>query len=199
MSELPSIPSAVVGFVDMRRAFKARSSSKHTLMHAYKGRVVPFRIFDDEFSPHQSIQDLVLPFMMVKSYTFASLALACASGAMASFAPGCETAAWDSDTDYWNHKFVAPDEIQTTPFAVTYNNTFAVIRNRQSRSVVIHCTNDPPLDAFPSDTRNLFVKAPVTNVAALDGFSQNLIEVGTNKVLETGEVLTRILTAPGST
>jgi hypothetical protein len=109
--------------------------------------------------------------------SLASLAILAASvpSALGSFLEGCANAPWDSATDFWNVKFTDKD----LPFAAEYNNTFVKIRNRQSRYVVLHCTNEPPpSEAINSGEReSLVVKVPVESVAALDGFTQELIDV----------------------
>lgn len=91
----------------------------------------------------------------------------------AAFRDGCADAPWDSSTDYFLHKFGDGDNI---PFSPEYNNTYVKIKNRQRRYVVLHCSNEPPPTSVIGDSA-LVIKAPVKNVAALDGFSQNLIEV----------------------
>ena len=111
-------------------------------------------------------------------FTVLAALVACTPLAVASFLEGCADAPWDSQTDFWNVKFnTSTDDI---PFSPSYHNTYVQIRNRQRREVVLHCTNDPP----PDDVLNrdaLLVKVPVKNVAALDGFSQNLIDVSLPK------------------
>lgn len=96
--------------------------------------------------------------------------------ALASFRAGCADAPWDSATDFWNFKFATNP--QEAPFSVLYNNTFAQlrVRNAPRRQVILHCTNEaPPADVLTAGA--LVVKVPVENVAALDGFTQNLIDV----------------------
>lgn len=91
----------------------------------------------------------------------------------AAFKEGCADAPWDSSTDFWLNKFEAADDL---PFVPNYNNTYVAVQNRQRRYVVLHCSNErPPTSVVGEDA--LFVKVPVQNVAALDGFSQNLIDV----------------------
>ncbi|KAK7720454.1 hypothetical protein SLS57_005543 [Botryosphaeria dothidea] len=103
--------------------------------------------------------------------------LACLAAAsplvFAAFKEGCADAPWDSSTDFWLNKFEAVDDL---PFVPNYNNTYVAIQNRQRRYVVLHCSNErPPTSVVGEDA--LFVKVPVQNVAALDGFSQNLIDM----------------------
>ncbi|UNI22171.1 hypothetical protein JDV02_008084 [Purpureocillium takamizusanense] len=100
--------------------------------------------------------------------------LASATACHAAFRPGCEDASWDADTDYFLDKYDPKDE--TLPIAPTYNKTFVAIRNRQRRHVVLHCTNEPPPRSIVGEEA-LMVKVPVTSVAALDGFSQTVIEM----------------------
>ncbi|GJN81692.1 periplasmic binding protein [Purpureocillium lilacinum] len=103
-----------------------------------------------------------------------SVLLASATACHAAFRPGCEDASWDSDTDYFLDKFDPKDE--NLPIAPTYNKTYVAIRNRQRRHVVLHCTNTPPPRSIVGEEA-LMVKVPVTSVAALDGFSQTVIEM----------------------
>ncbi|KAF1843822.1 uncharacterized protein K460DRAFT_408147 [Cucurbitaria berberidis CBS 394.84] len=103
------------------------------------------------------------------------LALAATTSVVsASFLKGCAEAKWDSDTDFWQHKFIPQD---SDAFVADYNKTYATIRNHAGWTV-LHCTNEPPpLEAVRGDKDTLFVKVPVTSVGALDGFSQNLIDM----------------------
>lgn len=100
--------------------------------------------------------------------------LASATVGHAAFRAGCANAPWDSSTDFFLDKYDADDP--TIPMFPQYNNTFVRIRNRQRREVVLHCTNEPPPRSVVGDSA-LIVKVPVQSVGALDGFSQNLIEV----------------------
>ncbi|KAK5073358.1 hypothetical protein LTR24_010318 [Lithohypha guttulata] len=103
------------------------------------------------------------------SFFAASLPLA-----WASFKPGCESAPWDSEIDFWNTKYTSSDAL---PFAPEYNNTFVRIRNRQRREIILHCTNEAPQIEISPDHEPLIVKVPVENVTALDGYSQHLIDM----------------------
>ncbi|OAA41276.1 periplasmic binding protein [Metarhizium rileyi] len=106
---------------------------------------------------------------------FAKLVFLAASATLgqAAFREGCADAPWDSSTDFWLTKF---ENDPTLPFLPTYNNTYVTMRNRQSRYVVLYCSKDPPPTSLVGESA-LIIKAPVKNVAALDGFSQNLIEM----------------------
>ncbi|XWX01540.1 hypothetical protein V2A60_009568 [Cordyceps javanica] len=101
------------------------------------------------------------------------LLAAAASLVSAAFRDGCADAAWNSDTDYFLHKFEGDDNL---PFAPSYNKTYVAIRNRQRRYVVLHCTKEAPPRSVVGENA-LIVQVPVKNVAALDGFSQNMIEM----------------------
>lgn len=109
----------------------------------------------------------------MKGVTKLAVLAASATLCQAAFRDGCADAPWDSKTDFFLHKFGDDDNI---PFSPEYNNTFVKIKNRQRRYVVLHCTNEPPPTSVIGESA-LVIKAPVKNVAALDGFSQNLIEV----------------------
>ncbi|OAA56790.1 hypothetical protein ISF_07306 [Cordyceps fumosorosea ARSEF 2679] len=102
-----------------------------------------------------------------------SLLAAAASLCSAAFKDGCADAKWNSDTDYWLHKFDKDDNL---PFYPQYNNTFVKIKNRQRRYVVLHCTKEAPPKSEVGE-ESLVIQVPVKNVAALDGFSQNMIEM----------------------
>lgn len=114
------------------------------------------------------------------------LLAAAASLSRAAFKEGCADAAWDSDTDFFLQKF---DNDKNLPFFPKYNKTYVTIRNRQSRYVVLHCTNEAPPRSVVGE-RTLIVQVPVKNVAALDGFSQNMIEVS-NIPLSPSNMLTQ--------
>ncbi|OAR00847.1 hypothetical protein LLEC1_07266 [Akanthomyces lecanii] len=101
------------------------------------------------------------------------LLAAAASLCRAAFKEGCADAAWDSDTDYFLQKFDGDKHI---PFVPVYNKTYVTIRNRQHRHVVLHCSKQAPPRSLVGE-KALIVQVPVKNVAALDGFSQNMIEV----------------------
>ncbi|RYP77164.1 hypothetical protein DL769_003474 [Monosporascus sp. CRB-8-3] len=97
------------------------------------------------------------------------------SAVVASFKEGCAQDSWNSTTDYWQHKFDPNDPYAA--FVADYHNTYATLRNHAGFAV-LHCTDErPPLSAFDGDKDTLYVKVPVKNVAALDGFSQNLIDM----------------------
>ena len=109
----------------------------------------------------------------MKGGTKLAVLAASATLSQAAFRDGCADAPWDSKTDFFLHKFGDGDSI---PFSPEYNNTYVKIKNRQRRYVVLHCSNEPPPTSVIGESA-LVIKAPVKNVAALDGFSQNLIEV----------------------
>ncbi|KAL1852156.1 hypothetical protein Plec18167_005969 [Paecilomyces lecythidis] len=97
------------------------------------------------------------------------------STVVASFKEGCDRDSWNSTTDYWQHKFDPNDPYAA--FVADYHNTFATLRNHAGYTV-LHCTDEkPPLSAIGGEKDALYVKVPVQNVAALDGFSQNLIDM----------------------
>ncbi|KAJ3538106.1 hypothetical protein NM208_g6048 [Fusarium decemcellulare] len=94
---------------------------------------------------------------------------------VASFKGGCAKDNWNSTTDYWQHKF-DPDD-SSAAFVADYHNTYATLRNHAGFTV-LHCTDEkPPLSEIGGDKDTLYVKVPVKNVAALDGLSQNLIDM----------------------
>ncbi|EFY94254.1 periplasmic binding protein [Metarhizium robertsii ARSEF 23] len=109
----------------------------------------------------------------MKGFTQLALLAASATLGQAAFREGCADAPWDSDTDFFLTKF---EKSPTNPFLAEYNKTYVTIKNRQSRYVVLYCSKEPPPTSIVGES-SLFVKAPVKNVAALDGFSQNLIEM----------------------
>lgn len=103
-----------------------------------------------------------------------------ATTALAAFKEGCSSAPWDSSEDFFLDKYENDDSL---PFAPTYNNTYVAIRNRQRRHVVLHCSDEAPPRSVVGEEA-LFVKVPVQSVAALDGFTQNLIDVGSSSRAE---------------
>ncbi|KAM3515056.1 hypothetical protein MY11210_001294 [Beauveria gryllotalpidicola] len=105
-------------------------------------------------------------------FKFGLLAAAATLG-RAAFREGCADAAWDSTTDYFLNKF---DGDSNLPFFPTYNNTYVAVKNRQRRYVVLHCSKEAPPRSIVGEEA-LIVQVPVKNVAALDGFSQNMIEM----------------------
>ncbi len=117
-------------------------------------------------------QPFKLHLKMQGFFKFGLLAAA-ASLCSAAFKEGCADAAWDSETDYFLQKF---DGDKNLPFSPEYNKTYVTIRNRQRRYVVLHCTKEAPPRSIVGENA-LIVQVPVKNVAALDGFSQNMIEV----------------------
>ncbi|EFY91749.1 hypothetical protein J3459_015244 [Metarhizium acridum] len=109
----------------------------------------------------------------MKGFTQLALLAASATLGQAAFREGCADAPWDSDTDFFLTKF---EKGPSNPFFAQYNKTYVTIRNRQHRYVVLYCSKDPPPTSIVGESA-LVIKAPVKNVAALDGFSQNLIEM----------------------
>lgn len=97
---------------------------------------------------------------------------AAASLVSADIRAGCDKAQWNSTIDYFTKKWTSDDVL----YPITYNNTFVTIKNRPLRYVVLHCTNDPPPRKEIGDFA-LTVKIPITKAAALDGLSQNIIDV----------------------
>ncbi|KAF5011125.1 hypothetical protein FDECE_2733 [Fusarium decemcellulare] len=109
--------------------------------------------------------------MSGKLFTLAAVVQA----VVASFKEGCAKDNWNSTTDYWQHKFDANDS--SAAFVADYHNTYATLRNHAGFTV-LHCTDEkPPLSEIGGDKDTLYVKVPVKNVAALDGLSQNLIDM----------------------
>lgn len=127
----------------------------------------PLSLLSSAPSSFLSVFDIKMKFTL--SFFAASLPLA-----WASFKPGCESAPWDSEIDFWNTKYTSSDAL---PFAPEYNNTFVRIRNRQRREIILHCTDETPEIEISPDREPLIVKVPVENVTALDGYSQHLIDV----------------------
>jgi len=108
-------------------------------------------------------------------------AVAAAAGtAHAAIGAGCATAQWNSTRDFWGTKFIDTDfdsNVAELPFIASYHNTYVrVMTAAQDRYIVLHCTDEvPPKSAVGEDS--LIIKVPVTSVAALDGLSQNFIDV----------------------
>lgn len=106
---------------------------------------------------------------------------AAATTAQAAIGAGCASAQWNSTEDFWGTKFVDTDfesNVAELPFIASYHNTYVrIMTTIQDRYIVLHCTDEvPPTSAVGADS--LIVKVPVTSVAALDGLSQNFIDVG---------------------
>ena len=96
----------------------------------------------------------------------------------AAFREGCASAPWNSTTDYWITKFTEVEDSGDSdqPFAPKYYGTYATVKNKQKRYVVLHCSDEaPPRDVVGENA--LIVKVPVTSVEALDSFSQEMITV----------------------
>jgi hypothetical protein len=82
--------------------------------------------------------------------------------------------------DFWGSKFIDTDfdsSIPELPFIASYHNTCVrVMTAAQDRYIVLHSTNEvPPKSEEGEDS--LVIKVHVTLVAALDGLSQNFIDV----------------------
>ncbi|ATY66042.1 periplasmic binding [Cordyceps militaris] len=101
------------------------------------------------------------------------LLAAAATLCSAAFRDGCADAPWNSNTDYFLNKF---DNDANLPFYPKYNKTYVTIKNRQRRFVVLHCSKEAPPRSVVGEEA-LIIQVPVKNVAALDGFSQNMIEM----------------------